>query len=325
MSKKLDEWLNDFVAKGFNSQNLLNWPDEGGGATCTTGKILTTTVKPKPTLKEWSPANLDLTIFNGDFQPRYLWTDGENIYYNYVWIYDPTTNNSHLTYLVLDKETYSWKKKIWNGVEFPWYGLDTWTDGENLYLSHRDGAGWHNYVLDKATSTWNPVVIGGMDSSDFDMFCNADIWSDGENVYYSHNNRVEAYHYVFNRDTKTWTAKIWNGVTNFDGVNIWTDGENIYYSSNNVQLILDKSTETWEETTWTTLTAFWGNSIWTDGGNIYYNSGNNSWVYVEPGIWKVKKWNIYPSRLNIWNDGSNLYCYMGNNEVYIYSRSAIGN
>ena len=30
MSKKLDEWLNDFVAKGFNSQNLLNWPDEGG-------------------------------------------------------------------------------------------------------------------------------------------------------------------------------------------------------------------------------------------------------------------------------------------------------
>lgn len=31
MSKKLDEWLNNFVAKGFNSRDLLNWPDEGSG------------------------------------------------------------------------------------------------------------------------------------------------------------------------------------------------------------------------------------------------------------------------------------------------------
>lgn len=33
MSKKLDEWLNGFVEKGFNPQDLPNWPDEGGGGT----------------------------------------------------------------------------------------------------------------------------------------------------------------------------------------------------------------------------------------------------------------------------------------------------
>lgn len=55
MAKKLDEWLNEFVAKGFNPQDLLNWPDEGGGGS---GNI---------TLKAGQKIRIDLSQYKNFF------------------------------------------------------------------------------------------------------------------------------------------------------------------------------------------------------------------------------------------------------------------
>ena len=65
MSKKLDEWLNDFVEKGFNPQDLLNWPDEGGGGT---SKV--------KTVKTGQKIRIDLSQYSA---PIYHYEDLHNI------------------------------------------------------------------------------------------------------------------------------------------------------------------------------------------------------------------------------------------------------
>ena len=67
----------------------------------------------------------------------------------------------------------------------------TWTDGENIYYS----SGSDQYVLDKATSTWQEKTWNG--NTDF---TGSYVWTDGENIYYS-NGSVQ---YVLINPAKTY-------------------------------------------------------------------------------------------------------------------------
>lgn len=141
------------------------------------------------TTDTWVPKNWGLyTPVDG----RSVWTDGVNIYYNPSW--------SFLPYLILDKETSTWRDITWPS-QAP---SDTcWTDGENIYRG--------NDKLDKATLTWIPNALSGYD------VLGANIWTDGENIYYFDT-------HVLDKETSTWVPKTWSGDNpGCSNYNLWTD------------------------------------------------------------------------------------------------------
>ena len=73
---------------------------------------------------------------------------------------------------ILDKSTYTWNSKVWNGYS-DIYGGSIWSDGTNTYYSF----GPDQYVLNK--STWNPKTWNGFSNID-----GRQIWTD-DNIYYS--------------------------------------------------------------------------------------------------------------------------------------------
>lgn len=126
-----------------------------------------------------------LAIFNGND----VWTDGTNIYY------------SHGTgQYILNKDTNTWEPVTWNGLtDFNgsniWtdaaYTEDTdsfngftiirytWTEESNIYYGDR----LKQYRLDRATGTWEPVILPEYAVSD------NKVWTDGTNIYYSNGAR----------------------------------------------------------------------------------------------------------------------------------------
>ena len=236
---------------------------------------------------------------------RYIWTDGENIYYSY--------NN---TQKILNKSVPTWSDKIWTGLT-RFYGQNIWTDGENIYYSENSD----QYVLDKATSTWSPKTWTGL--TNFDGRC---VWTDGENIYYSDS----LTQYVLNKSASTWSPKTWTGLTNFIGLFTWTDGENIYYSDgSSKQYVLNKATSTWSSKTWQNFRPGEGSNVWTDGENIYYSDGYHYKQYVldkSTSTWNTKTWQapsgVDPTRItgaDIWTDGENIYYYYISSYMDIFS------
>ena len=231
----------------------------------------------------------------------------------------------------------TWENKVWpSDIRV---SSEVWTDGNNIYNSN----GRDQYILDKATNTWNVKTWYGLTdfmaqriwtdgnniyyslgSSQYVLdkststwtqktwtgltnFIGNATWTDGENIYYS----LGTNHYVLNKSTSTWITKTWSGLTGFDGTNIWTDGDNIYYSSGSTQFVLDKSTSTWNVKIWTGLTNFYGTSLWTDGNNIYYSAGGQQYfLNKENSTWKLKIWKGLTNfhAINVWTDGENIYC-----------------
>jgi len=226
---------------------------------------------------------------------RYIWTDGENIYYSY--------NNNHY---VLDKTTSTWAVKTWNGLT-SFKGDKVWTDGDNVYIN--------KYKLDKSTNTWNL-------KSDW-MYVDADyIWLYKGIVYYSSYSNQ----YFLNKETDNWEPKTWTGLNNINGNNIWTDGENCYYTlvgPKNKDYILEDDGETWTEITFINrpfTSAFTTNNIFHIGGNTYvmydlvgpYKLDKNTkrWSYIE------FNWSrAYRNGYNIWSDGKTTY-YSSGDEQY---------
>ena len=240
----------------------------------------------KPT-STWSPKTWSgLT----NFDSRYIWTDGENIYYS------NTTSQQY----VLDKSTSTWIPKTWSGYA-NMDGRCIWTDGENIYYSNGDS--YSQYVLDKATSTWSKKTW-----KEITYLYGDYIWTDGENIYYSYGKSQG----VLNKATSSWKSKVWNGLITGNGLDalyIWTDGENIYFS-NDSQYVLDKTTSTWSKKTWNT--GIQGNRVWTDGENIYYSDGDSYKQYVldkATSTWSQKTWNgiTYLYGNSVWTDGDNIY------------------
>jgi signal peptidase I len=162
--------------------------------------------------KTWS----GLTSFNG----RYIWTDGDNIYYS----------NGSDQY-VLNKLTSTWSVKTWNGLSSPDRQY-IWTDGDNIYYSN----GYNQKVLDKSTSTWSDKTWTGYTS-----FYGYRIWTDGDNIYCS--SSYDNLYSVLDKRTSAWATKKWYGLTSFSGDYVWTDGDNVYYSDPSYQYILNKQSK----------------------------------------------------------------------------------
>ena len=145
----------------------------------------------------WEPKTwngLSDRFISEKFHSSYIWTDGENIYLSsFKWNHD----DENCDY-VLDKETSTWKPKLWiynYGILVPLSqsGDDIWTDGENIYYSK----GSDQSVLNKETSTWEPKTWNGATVSWFE---GKFIWTDGENIYHS---RGEDYNYVLSKLIKS--------------------------------------------------------------------------------------------------------------------------
>ena len=121
---------------------------------------------------------------------------------------------------------------------------------------------------------------------------------------------------------ENWTAKIWNGLTDFNGEYIWTDGDNIYYSRD-LTYVLDKATSTWTIKMWSGLLFFYGDNIWTDGDNIYYSNSIKQYVLNKStSTWTRKTWNGLTdfSGQHIWTDGENIY-YSSGSSQYVLDKS----
>jgi hypothetical protein len=261
---------------------------------------------------------------------RYIWTDGDNIYYSkenaqyvlgkniiqYENVFGRTEN-------VKLKLTDEFTAKTWNGLA-NFSGSSIWTDGDNIYYSD-------SYVLDKSTSTWNSKTWNwdNPPSSYFDV---QNIWTDGENIYYSYadvdrdTHYINFIHYVLDKSTSTWNSKTWSDLPpNFKAEGVWTDGENIYFDYYGSHYVLNKSTSTWSEKTWNgNDTNINGTMIWSDGDSIYCSFGSSDQYVLDKSTstWSAKTWNGLTDfgGNKIWSDGDNIY-YSSNSKQYILDKS----
>lgn len=229
------------------------------------------------------------------FDPEYIWTDGDNIYYS-----------NDTDHYVLDRETSTWTPKTWNGLS-SFYGNQIWTDGEHIYYSAYSSSdpNYGQYVLDKATSTWTGKVWNGGQISSWNVLQGRYIWTDGENIYFGTTS-------VLNKATDSWEYKAWTGNNTTIRPNLWKEGEHYYYSNNSTQQVLDKATSTWSSKTWYGKTSFLGQNVWTDGVTIFYSQdGAQYTLNVETNTWVAKTWNTsyfrYPYGNKIWTDGQKIY------------------
>lgn len=235
--------------------------------------------------KDWGV----LTQFDG----RYIWTDGENIYY------------SHFEQQYqLDKSTSTWHTKNWGDKLTSFDSTDIWTDGHKIYYSDDQ----YQYWLNPNNSEWEEVTW----DEPLTSFQGRYVWTDGKNIYYSLNTNQQ---YRLG-EKNAWESQTWKGFTPRSGEYIWTDGKNIYYSNDFQQYQLDKTTSTWNEKTWGGVTTrFFGQYIWTDGTNIYYSyatpltTQHHQLIDKANGIWSDKTWNGLTDfdGADVWTDGVNIY------------------
>lgn len=182
-----------------------------------------------------------------------IWTDGSNVYYSY--------GSTQQYYVQYSEGVLTFTPKAWNGFT-DFYGSDVWSDGTNIYISYLSD----QYVLNKATSTWNSKTWQGY-SQPMGMM----IWTDGIDFYYNR--------YVLNKSTSTWTEKTWYGYQNINGQNVWSDGDNTYMSISGGHFMLDPATSTWTQIY--PGVNFTGAKVWHNNG-ISYVSGEYIIVNHDP-------------------------------------------
>jgi len=248
---------------------------------------------------------------NAIIRQKFATTSGD-AYYNSFWsdgtaLYQQPCSDYSLTFLMFDTIAKKWAYKDFYGFTSGRINsMYIWTDGDNIYYSY----GTTNYVLDKATDTWNVKTWSGLTN-----LYGYDIWTDGDNIYYSH----EGENYVLDKTTNTWNVKTWKGLTDFYGQFIWTDGDSVYYSDSSDHYILNKATNTWNVKTWNV--SINGLYVWTDGDNVYHSNGNQHYVLDRStDTWNVKGWNekIY-GRL-VWSDGNDFYHTSTNGQTLLYNK-----
>lgn len=223
-------------------------------------------------------------------------------------------------------------KKYFEFIPFNWNdGItfmgrnDTWTDGENVYLSYGD-SGEYQYVLDKKNKKWIPVTWN------IPYVHGDNVWTDGTNIYYSEViSGFNNYNYVLDRKTKKWIQKNWNGLTNFYGNCVWTDGTNIYYSHETNHYVLNRENDTWEQKNWNGLTNFEGYQIWTDGVHMFYSQYSNQYVLEEQDSTWVGNGNYQEKSFSfagedVWTDGEDIYTTMnGSNFICVKGMNDLTN
>lgn len=181
-----------------------------------------------------------------NFDGSNVWRQGSNTY---------VSQNSSNQYR-LNPITGSWVTQTWNNRNPT--GIDTWTDGTNIYDSNANS----QYTLNVSTSTWNSSTWYGRSS-----FSGRNVWTDGTNFYLSESSIQQKLQSAY-----SWQTWGWFGLTSFNGQDVWTgpDG-NIYYSDNASHYVLNRDTRTWSSVT-TFGVNFYGRDVWTAGGHVYVSS-----------------------------------------------------
>lgn len=208
---------------------------------------------------------------------KYVWSDGEHVYFSAGQIQK-----------VLDIPTHTWYDKEWNYVgdmqSGPTSGNNVWYDGELFHYSGYTGSQNNHMVLDKATSTWTTEAWYTPDETSEYQALHAgvqgqNVWTDGENIYYNAVNSSDFTYksWVLNKSTHTWTNKTWSGHSgSFDGYDTWYDGRDIYLSHSLNQYVLNPTTSTWTAKTWDVDSDLTGYNIWSNDAYII-----SSWLHHE--------------------------------------------
>ena len=254
-----------------------------------------------------------------NFDSNFLWTDGENIYYD-----------KDYQHFILDKNKLILRENVWKNIPASFNGSGIWSDGENIYYS--DGS--TQYVLDKATSTWSTKKWAGLTS-----FNGSNIWIDGDNIYYSNGSAL----YLLDKTTSSFTqittfSRAFYDYTYTSAANSTFDTNETYYAHPNNEYVTAESLgvaitadnfNTYKNVIYirtsdtpvhqTENLSIDGKYIWSDGDNIYYSNASTQYVLDKETLtWSIKTWtgltNFYGDR--IWTDGENIYySYVSNQYV----------
>lgn len=262
------------LAKASNADNDTEWitPSGGGGST---------------NINEHKALNdNDITVYvSGDYNTitygKYLWTDGEDIYYYptgqdaYKIVSFVNNNDSTLT-ITLETITKT-------DIGLPNRPNDTTGDAiwynpldNNIYFKD-------NRVWDKSTKTWTTVSSRYTSIYDFD---GKYVWTDGKNVFYSNGaTPTTNYRLSYNSYTYSATTVSFSGAPNIvDAKYFWTDGINTYYSNGTNDYIVDGTGLTFTSITWedeySNIINPIGNNIWLNGDDVYYDGGN-AWTHYK--------------------------------------------
>ena len=219
-----------------------------------------------------------------DFEGRYVWTDGINVYYSYE--EDQYKLNGS-----------TWEEMTWTGLtEF--YGDCVWTDGTYIYYSEDSST---QYKLNG--TTWVSMTWSGLTD-----FAGNSIWTYGNDIYWSYGSDQ------YKLNGTTWEPVTWEtpSAWGYLGYNIWTDGTNTYYSDLSGSVQQKFNGTSWEEMTWTGFQPGWGMFIWTDGTDIYYSYGSDQYK-LNGTTWESVTWSGLTDfdGTSICTDGSNIYHLYG--------------
>lgn len=151
----------------------------------------------------------DKMPFSG-LDPRYLWTDGMNIYYS-----DGTIKK------VLDQDNHTWTNAAYTD-EFNVLGHQVWTDGNNIFAFQG------NAVRKFVNTTWQDDTNNWMIPSGVILW-GTNVWTDGRNFYYDYPNGGTFDHYkIFERWGTTHEFEKFSSDRSYYSEFMWTDGKKIY-------------------------------------------------------------------------------------------------
>lgn len=210
---------------------------------------------------------------NKDFYGRYIWTNGDDVYYSYG-----------STHYIWDKENSIWAMKIWFDNSLSWYGYNVWTDGENTYLSN----GTSHYIFNKSKDMWESITWYGIDS-----FQGQDIWKHSGNIYCSNGTTTCR----LDKTTRTWITATGGGVY---GRYIWTLNDEVYISYVNNSTVYNKklTNSGWVTQNWNGYYPQTGEDVYTYNGNTYYFHGDTP----SSGSGASKRGSVYNPNTNNWDD-----------------------
>lgn len=209
---------------------------------------------------------------------KYLWTDGEDIYYyptgQYVYKL-VSIENQYITLETITKTAIGLPDSPWDTI-----GTNIWYNPLDDTIYYLD-----TYIWNKSTKTWSSVTKRFSDIASFEP---QSIFTDGNFLFYIINSSPTPTIYRLTYDGYSYgsfTVNFSNVPTSVNRLGFWTDGINLYYSDHSGYYIdgdwlvntnnATFTSITWEDNNSYTLTIN-GDEIWSNGDDVYWDNGTNN-------------------------------------------------
>lgn len=288
------------LAKASNTDNDTEWIDVQGGGDSTIVK----------TYKPLSDSTTTVSM-SGDTQiiteVKYLWTDGEDIYYyptgQYVYKL-VSIENQNITLETITK----------TDIGLPDSPYDT--IGTNIWYNPLDDTIYYldTYIWNKSTKTWSSVTKRFSNITSFEP---PQLFTDGNKLFYLINSVPTPEIYELTYDGYAYdsvTAYFSNVPNSVNSLGFWTDGINLYYSDHSGYYTSGDwlvANYTFTSITWTvddsssTILDINGSQIWSNGDDVYWDNGssqhyklnksNNKWTprNIDSGGGNISGTNIF--------------------------------